>query len=103
MDKEPLQVTRYVRKLDSGGLWITVFKDYLFNVDGTSIIKQWNSEGQCIRTMEIPNKEIFKLFVWRDCMYVISYVDNIDVTFIHLYDGHSVREFIEMRSFSEKI
>lgn len=55
------------------------------------IIKQWNCEGKCIRTLEGHKGKIVSLFIWRDCLYSGS-MDGILVWSI--ITGQCVRKLI---------
>src|SRR5690242_7597157 len=88
-----LQTTKYIRKLDSDGNRLIGYKDCLWSAVGDpGIIKQWNSDGKCIRTLEGHTSWINSLFIWRDCLYSASWDSTIRVWSI--ITGQCVRQLV---------
>src|SRR5690242_10948589 len=64
------QIEHFIRKLDTFGSLLIVYKDWLYSTGGSSgVIKQWNCEGQCIRTLESRTGTILYLFGRGDYLY----------------------------------
>src|SRR4051794_41157240 len=67
------QISHFVRKLSSSGYPLIGYKDWLWSAGREhTFIKQWNCEGQCIRTLSHTDI-IFSLCIWRDHLYSGSY------------------------------
>src|SRR5438046_2621417 len=76
------RITSYLRKLDGHGFpaHLSVFIDCLWSDKQlTGIIKQWNSDGKCIRTLLGHSSRIMCLFVWKDNLYSASYDGTISI------------------------
>src|SRR5690348_3122546 len=87
------QITDYIRKLDSNGYRLIVYKDCLWSAKAFGKgIKQWNCEGKCIRTLRGPTYHITSLFIWRDCLYA-GYEGNIIIVW-NIITGQCVRQLI---------
>src|SRR5689334_7962496 len=91
--KQLPQITQYIRKIDSDGHRLIVYKDWLWSAGGDpGIIKHWNCEGKCIKTLEGHTKRIRSLFIWRECLYSGS--DDNTIRLWDIITGQCLRQLI---------
>src|SRR5690349_782391 len=89
-------IKEYIRKLetDSNELCLATYKNFLFSGGSSSIIQQWNCEGQCIRSLRGHKFRVSRLFVWKDHLYSGSEDSTIRVwsiitgTCLRVLNGH---------------
>src|SRR5690348_14595712 len=63
-------IKEYKRKLGNDSVFcLAVYNNFLFSGGRSSIIQQWNCEGQCIRTFIGHRDGVWILFVWKDLLY----------------------------------
>src|SRR5690348_5535179 len=59
---------------------LIVWRDTLWSSSGDNTIKQWNSNGKCIKTLKGQSSElVLFLFVWKDMLHGASTDDTIHV------------------------
>src|SRR4051794_19705200 len=95
--KQTPQISHFIRKFDNSGHplgnRIIVHKDWLWSAGGLpAVIKQWNCEGKCIRTLEDTTGGIESLLGWRDCLYSGS--DDNSILVWSIITGECVRKLI---------